>query len=274
MIKPQQQFFIADAKIHTVRSSQCIIPPPASHIYEVFRVISGVPLFIEDHLIRLQNSLDSASIVCEANTLLPQITQLITINSKATGNIKIIIWVSEEKKHHMMFYDQHAYPTEQQFLDGVNIGILNSERLHPNVKLFDPDMRTKAAGLIAENNVYEILLQNNEGFVTEGSRSNIFFIHENQIFTPPSNQVLEGVTRKKIIEIINNQNIPFKETPIILDEVTNFDSIFITGTSRRVLPVKQIIPIEKQFNAAHPLIRNLQADFLNLCTSYIQNKRV
>jgi branched-chain amino acid aminotransferase len=270
MISPQQQFFISDSKIHTVRSSACIIPPPADHIYEVFRVINGVALFLEDHMERLQHSLDEAGISIRCDSLLTDIENLIKINGYATGNIKIILWKTEKSGHSMMFYDKHLYPTEQQFTEGVTLGLIEHERKNPNIKLFDSNMRKDASAMIETNSFYEVLLLNQEGFITEGSRSNIFFIKNDTLYTPPSNQVLEGVTRKRIIGIIKYLSLKFEEKQMLLKELPLFESVFITGTSRRVLPIKNIHSVAANFNTNHPIIRTLQTEFLQVCKEYIE----
>ncbi len=270
MIKAVQQFFIADSKIHTVKSCSCVIPPPADHIYEVFRIIDSVPLFLEDHLQRLQFSLNEAGISIHTDSLLPHIETLMKLNGYATGNIKIILWRSESDVHFMMFYDRHLYPTEQEFDEGVRLGILSRERKNPNLKLFDSNMRKDAAEMIDSGKFYEILLCTQQSFITEGSRSNVFFIRDNNIITPPASEVLEGVTRKKIISIIRTLKLNFSERPVHLNELKDFESVFITGTSRRVLPVKSIDGIEGTYKTNHPLIRTLQHEFLELCKMYIE----
>jgi len=270
MISPRQQFFIADSKMHTVQSSACVLPPPPNHIYEVFRVINGVALFLEDHIERLQHSIDEAGILTEAQSLLPDIDKLLKLNGYATGNIKIIFWKTEKTNHSMLFYDKHLYPTEQQFTEGVTLGLLERERQNPNVKLFDSSMRKDAGELIESNNFYEVILLNQQGFITEGSRSNIFFIKDDTLFTAPSSEVLQGVTRKKIIEIIKNLSISFEEKHVHINDITLYESIFITGTSRRVLPAKNIYSVSTDFNTNHPLLRKLQAEFIQVCNDYVE----
>ncbi|HCY00083.1 MAG TPA: hypothetical protein DG754_08090 [Bacteroidales bacterium] len=87
---------------------------------------------------------------------------------------------------------------------------------------------------------HEALLVNDEGFITEGSRSNFFAVINNTLVTPPSKDVLEGVTRKMVIALAKQNSIPFQERPIHKRELDSFDGVFITGTSPKVLPITQI----------------------------------
>jgi branched-chain amino acid aminotransferase len=272
MVFPQQKFFLVDSKIHTVASSACVLPPPDKHVYEVFRVIKGVPLFLEDHLQRLENSMTGDDFHCDLNLITNEVKLLMKLNQFATGNIKIILWTDGEKTHSMIFYDKHEYPDEKMFSDGITIGILERERHEPNRKVFDPVMRKDALSLIEDNRFYEVLLQTSGGFITEGSRSNVFLIQNDVIYTPPSQCVLEGVTRKKVISIILKLNLKFEEKMIHVKELYNYESIFLTGTSRRVLPVKKIEPFPFVYQADHQLIRLIRTEFISLCDDYIASE--
>jgi branched-chain amino acid aminotransferase len=267
-------FFISDSKIHTTQSSACVLMPPDNHIYEVFRVLQGIPLFLEDHLLRLQLSLSQAQLQFDVEMLIEDINQLIKLNGFKEGNIKIIIWNDGFSNHSRVYYDVHSYPTQIQFENGVEVGLFECERLNPNMKMFDSVMRKQAGEIIKDENFYEVLLVNQFSKITEGSRSNVFFIQNDCLITPPTNQVLEGVTRKKVIEIIQNNKICFKENEVSIEQLSLFESVFITGTSRRVLPVRKIVNHKKTYNANHHLIRFLQNEFLSICESYIDSKKL
>lgn len=273
MIQPQLQFFLSDSKIHTVSSSSCVLQPPAAHVYEVFRVISGVPLFLEDHLERLQNSMKAGEITTGIENLTKEIYLLLSLNQYEPGNIKIIVWKEGENVHNMVFYDSHLYPTQAMFESGVIIGMFEHERKNPNVKLFDAEMRRQASVKISELGFYEILLIARSQMITECSRSNIFFIRNNHIITPPSDQILEGITRKHIIEIIRQKRFSFSEESVFTHQLGEFDSVFLTGTSRRVLPVKKIEPFLYEYNTKHPLILEIRALFIEKCRKYIETKK-
>jgi len=207
------------------------------------------------------------------NAIQLDVKKLMQLNGFATGNIKIIVWQHETTIHTMILYDNHLYPSSEQFMNGIRIGTMQHIRKDPNVKLFDAEMRNIAQSKINEQDFYEILLVTPDGYITEGSRSNIFFIQSDTIITPPSDQVLEGVTRKKVISLIKDNSMHFSERKVHLNELPEFDSIFLTGTSRRVLPVHTIDPFAKQYNTNHQLIRDLQNRFLQLCENYIKSKK-
>lgn len=273
MYCPVNHFFILNNKIHTTSSYTCVRIPSKNHVYEVFRVINSVPLFLEDHLERLKNSLKAHNFDIDVVEIKSNIKQLLRLNNFVEGNIRINFWQNNNLTESCYFYDKHSYPTSYMYENGVHLGILNNERVNPNIKFFDTLMRNEAKISIEKNNFYEVILVNQNNLVTECSRSNIFFISENRILTPPSEQVLEGVTRKKIIEIIKQQNFGFEETNVFYNELQNFDACFISGTSKRVLAVEKIGGISKMFNVKHQLIKYLHEQFLQLCNIYIQKNQ-
>ena len=106
-----------------------------------------------------------------------------------------------------IFFIPYLYPAPDMYRVGVEILSLNEVRNQPNAKITNLSLRTLADKIISDKNVYEVLLVNQEGFITEGSRSNIFFIKDKVVFTPPTSIVLPGITREKVLEICNNLGI-------------------------------------------------------------------
>ena len=100
-----------------------------------------------------------------------------------------------------------------------------------------------------------MILVDRNGQITEGSRSNIFFIKNGEVFTSPLHQVLPGVTRGKIIEILQSENVPVHEDPIMASQIGSFDAAFISGTSPKVLPIASIG--EFRYDVNDPLLRDL-----------------
>ena len=91
-----------------------------------------------------------------------------------------------------------------------------------------------------EKNAFEAILINNDDTVSEGSRSNIFFVKNNKLITSPDGAVLLGVTRSKVISVCEENSIEVEKKTINFTELKHFDGAFITGTSNDVLPIKTI----------------------------------
>ncbi len=82
---------------------------------------------------------------------------------------------------------------------------------------------------------YEALLVNEENQITEGSRSNIFFLKGNTLSTAPDETILNGITRKYILDICRTNKIKVRFMCVPVDSLQDYDAVFMTGTSPMVL---------------------------------------
>ena len=243
----------------------------STYIYEVFRVMWGIPLFLEDHLERLFQSvqLTGNSFPWTLSDLERQVMVLIETNSLKVGNLKFVFRQAGagEKDILLLYVTEHKYPTQQQFDEGVAVVLFDGIRSNPNAKVMDVVLRQQTNEVKVSKHVYETLLVDAEGYITEGSRSNVFFIAGDAVITPPLDYVLPGITRKHIIECCRNMRLTVREERVHMSRLKEFDAAFISGTSRRVLPLNQID--NHTFDARHKLIRQIQHDFNNKITVYL-----
>ena len=247
--------------------------PPPAYIYEVFRVSQQVPLFIEDHLERFFNTakLSDVETGTDINQMMESIRNVIADNPSGDGNIKLALYYdSDAQRQLFIYFTPHQYPSAEQYKEGVDVELYTAERENPNAKVMHVAMRQSANEAKHQHEVYELLLVDRKGFITEGSRSNVFFIKGDQLITPPADTVLEGITRKQILHLCNLHNIPWSEAYVHQSEISAYDALFISGTSRRVLPVKKVN--DAVFNTSHPIIRKLQLLFENMVLDYISTK--
>ncbi len=262
-VLPIHTYFVFDDEIKPV--SQFVPAENKGGIYEVLRVINGVPLFLEDHLKRFFYSAQLAGKIIRfsESQIRSFLHELIVRNHIAEGNVLISC-----KIHLKAFFISHKYPTPEMYHKGVNCGILKAERDNPNAKVFQTTVRQQADQLLAENSFYEVLLVDHNGFVTEGSRSNVFFVAGDKIFTAPGNQVLLGITRQKAIETARNLQTEVIEKQIHFTEIGQFDAAFITGTSPKILPIRQID--NGTFNAKNEKVGRLMQGYNQLIEEYIR----
>ncbi|GET29628.1 aminotransferase class IV [Prolixibacter sp. SD074] len=243
-------------------------------LYEVIRVIRKVPLFLEEHLDRLYQS----ARVAEVHHLPGPVAleeKLISFlrNSKVSeGNIRLSLTIhsNEDVPEPAMAFIPHRYPEGRNYAEGVRLRTLMSQRELPNAKIYRPVLSQRTDEIIAEGKYYEVLLVNHKGYITEGSRSNVFFVKGNRLYTPPTQQVLPGITRKVILRLCIENDILISEEPIKLLELDTFDAVFISGTSVKVLPVSHID--DHQFERANMLIRRIGRLYDTQIESYIRNK--
>ncbi len=139
-----------------------------------------------------------------------------------------------------MYFVKSFYPDKSYYESGIHTVTLIKERENPNIKKVSKNYRDEIDMLLAENNAFEAILVNHDKTISEGSKSNAFFVKGNSIITARDEDVLLGVTRSKVLELAQNLNIEIIKRKINIEEIKEFDAAFITGTSNNVLPIKSV----------------------------------
>lgn len=261
---PLHQYFIYNGKI--ISNTEFRASENTGGVYEVLRVSQGVPLFLKEHLVRFfgSASLAGKAIRFSESEIAGFLSALIRENSISEGNILLSC-----KTNLKAFFIPHKYPDEKWYVAGIPCGILKGERQNPNAKVFQTQVRQRADKLMAEKGFYEVLLVDNHNHVTEGSRSNIFFVSEGRLVTPPGKEVLLGITRQKTIQLAGEENILMDEKEIRLQDLPGFQAAFITGTSPKILPVSQIG--EWKFDPQNYVVQRLRKKYDDLIHRYIKS---
>ncbi len=263
-------FYNLNGNIETALKLEDIIVPEKNVVYEVIRVINGVPLFFEKHFIRMQNSMNSIStdLVIDEKGLRDEISKLICSNENKNCNVKVIAYNIEGKENILIYESKSYYPGNEEISKGVPVGLMHFERSNPNAKIVNNAYKVEAANRIASGGVFEVLLVNGSQKITEGSKSNVFFISGNKVITSPGSYVLKGITREYILEACRRLNIDVIERLLGLEELDKLDGLFISGTSIKVLPVCSVENFKFK-SASNPVIVSIRDCFDAIINEYI-----
>jgi branched-chain amino acid aminotransferase len=246
------------------------IPAETNRIYEVLRVINSKPLFLEYHFSRFKKSLREINLESPVSFAECKKILLDTLakNNLSVCNIRFEGILLNAKLLFAAFPVPFRYPSYEQYMQGVALGSFQTERSNPHVKQSDVNnkIRDQITKLYKKDPLFEILLIDHFGHVTEGSRSNVFFVKKDTLFSPPGENILEGITRKKVIELSDSLGIPYVETDIPFKSMNAYNACFITGTSPKILPVAQIN--HHRFDVQIPLVRHLMAAYDRLINDY------
>ncbi len=207
-------------------------------IYEVIRVKNKEPIFLKEHFDRLLESVRLAKIDFELdyNKFHEQIFMLIKENNIENCNIRIHFDSIPENIIYMFFIKSN-YPSENFYKEGIRVFSLDKQRENPNIKKNSAEYRDEIDLLLEKNDAFEAVLVNEDKTISEGSKSNIFFVYKNMLITAEDDDVLLGVTRSKVIELAEKNDIKVVKRQILLSEISNFDAAFLTGTSINILPI-------------------------------------
>ncbi|MDH4334110.1 MAG: branched-chain amino acid transaminase [Chloroflexota bacterium] len=91
------------------------------------------------------------------------------------------------------------------------------------------------------NGFDEAIMLNQDGHVSEGSAENIFLVRDGMLVTPPvSDNVLEGITRRHLMDVAGDLGIGVIERSVDRTELYSADEVFLCGTGAQLAPVIEI----------------------------------
>lgn len=240
-----RKVYIIDNKVRNCTEFSSGIIYSGESIYEVIRVTAGVPVFLDDHLNRLFRTaqLKSKKLWLDRDEISANIYRILELNNIGFGNIKIVFNYQSgnfDTGNFLVYFLEHHYPTKEQFNRGVPSILYFAERDFPSAKIINQNLRSAIFKKLIDTHAYEALLVNNEGYITEGSRSNVFFVKDKEVYTAPEGEVLSGIARKYILEICESIGIKVHLSKVHSENIANYKGVFISGTSPGVLPVSNI----------------------------------
>ena len=242
-------------------------------LYEVIRSYNGHFFLLDEHLSRLEGSARLCRMLLGQSTahyrdeLLRTFDAFKSTNgckntdvyarliiSRGTGRIgfglpcltsttKYAIILQSVEAFSAARHDHHNHNNNH---GGVHLQI--SQRLRNDPRALDPAMKSGnylnnlLAYLEASSEGYDdAILCDAEGFVTEGTTFNMFYVHRGIIATPPlSVGILDGITRRYVMSLAGKLGIEMREVLFPAQRLYDADEIFVTSTLKEVMPVERI----------------------------------
>ncbi|WP_027148110.1 D-amino acid aminotransferase [Methylobacter tundripaludum] len=219
-------------------------------IYEVIPSYSGSLFHFQDHMERLENSLSSIRLANPHDRAqwLEILTPLLDTGLDQYIYLQITRGIDSKRDH---TFPENVTPT----VFAMCSNIVPLANLDSGVKAISVDdsrwelCNVKATTLLAnillrqqavEKGCAEAILVK-DGYVTEGAASNIFAVIDGILITPPQGaEILPGITRDVILEIARENDIPYSEDIISLDALKTASEIWLTSSTREIVPVVQL----------------------------------
>lgn len=215
-------------------------------LFDYLKIVDGVPLYLEEHLDRLYYSAGQMRL-----PLLPQreelkdiIRQLMERNALPHSGIRITLTgglspdgYSIAVPNLVVSQSPLTLPSPAAFHKGIKLMTYAHQRQLPHVKTTDYIMAIWLQPQVKEQGADDILYCPG-GLVGECPRANVFAVI-NGILVTPSENILKGVIRRQVLHLAKGL-LPVEERIIKLEELKGADEVFITSTTRQVLPVRQI----------------------------------
>jgi branched-chain amino acid aminotransferase len=123
---------------------------------------------------------------------------------------------------------------------------ISPESLMPQAKACGQYLNSVLAKIEASKAGYdEAILLDHKGVVCEGTGENVFVVRDGEIATPPmSASILDGISRRSIIEIARDLGYRVVERDVVREELAQADEVFLSGTAAELTPVREIDDIE------------------------------
>lgn len=162
-----------------------------------------------------------------------------------------------------------AYMGDEGLRKGVRLKTASFVRHHPNAAL----QRAKVIGHYVNNILAryeandagydEALMLDNNGYVAEGTGENIFVVErDGTVLTPPGMNILPGITRASILEILAHEGIPHRQQSFGRDALYTAAEAFMVGTAAEVTPIRNVDGVDIP-NTPGPVTRRVQKIYLD-----------
>lgn len=219
-------------------------------VYEVIPVYQGCLFRFEEHLERLENSLKLTRI--ENPYSREKWREIMLPLIDATKDQYIYFQVTRgtaEKRDHafpigvkptvfMMCNDIAPFNGKEEGVKAISVE--DNRWSACNIKAITLLGNILLRQQAVENDCAEAVLVR-EGYVTEGSASNVFAVIDGILITPPKNNfILAGITRDVILELAEANRIPYAEDIISLDALKTASEIWFASSTREILPVIEL----------------------------------
>jgi branched-chain amino acid aminotransferase len=251
-------------------------------IYETFRSYGGVIFRLDQHLSRLQHSARLIHLKLPYGLAKLRTSLYQTLAANRLSNAALRMTISRGVGELGLDPDLCARPTiviTARVFNGypkvlynrgvaatvVSIRRLGSDTLDPRIKSTNflnnilAKIEAKRAG------ADEGLMLNREGYLTEGTTSNLFLVKKSRLYTPsPRAGLLEGITRQVVLELAGTMGIPTKESFLTPKDLLRADECFLTNTSMEIMPVRKIGKVPIGHGTPGPITLELREAFKDL----------
>ncbi|HVQ04970.1 MAG TPA: D-amino acid aminotransferase [Burkholderiaceae bacterium] len=222
-------------------------------VYEVIPVYERRLFRFDEHMARLARSLDKLRIknphsldgwLRQVRMLVAEVpadSQLVYI--QVTRGIALRDHVMPEGIQPTVFIMSNPMkpPTVEQRHHGVACTTARDFRWERgDIKSVSLLGNVLARQMSADHGATETIMFRN-GWLTEGSGSNVWVVHEGAVLGPPrSEHVLEGIRYELLRELCEEEGIAYNLRPISEDDVRTADELMISSASKEVLPVTKL----------------------------------
>jgi len=251
-------------------------------VFSTIRVFDGVLFAFERHWARMVKdaALFHVPMPCSAEEGRRRLLELVEANGAYNSSLRVVVvrndgsvWASPQERRSellAMTSDLHGWGR------GVRLGLIPQARhagsAFAGTKILSWAMNLTWVEEAQARGLDEVVLLNERGEVAECTSANIFIANGTQVWTPPlSSGCLPGVTRGVLLEEAHVPGFSIAEKVLLPEALEAADEVFITSTTRELLPVLEIDG--KPMKQGDRARRALQAEFSKYVERYVAEHR-
>ncbi|GAA6180330.1 D-amino-acid transaminase [Shimia sp. NS0008-38b] len=251
----------------------------ADAVYEVTSVLGGKLIDFEGHAVRLKRSLDELDMAepCTKEALLEIHRKLVELNEIDEGLVYLQVTRGSDGDRDFAFPSEDTPPSIVLFTQNKpgladspaakkGAKIISIEDIRwgrrdiKTVQLLYPSMGKMMAKKVGCDDAWMV----EDGYVTEGTSNNAYFVKDGVIVTRPlSTEILHGITRKAVLRIAEEAQLKIEERLFTIEEAQSADEAFTTSASAFVMPVVEIDGVTLGEGVPGPIAKRLREIYLD-----------
>jgi len=237
-------------------------------LFETMRSYNKHIVYFSQHLKRIKNSclLLNMRFPDSLVQIKYMIKKLVTINGLKDAHVRLTVGKSDPGTDVLITATRYLPYSVKKYRQGFSAQISSfrqSENSHLAKLKTTNYLLYKLAFIEAKEKGFdEAIILNERGYIAEGSRSNIFLIKDNQIFTPALEcGCLDGVTRKVVFDLGKKYNIKISEGNLTIQNLLEADAAFFTNSLMGIMPLVSLEKRNIRKHLSHKLTKFLMKQY-------------
>ena len=248
-------------------------------VFDYFRALNGRALFVEDYVDRFFRSaaLLHLAVPCDRETLKRDIQRLLDANGEEKAGMRLVLTGGSAPDSYTpvnpnLLILQHPYAEYRAaaYETGIRLLTYHFQRETPRAKTINYVTGIRILGWLKENGGDAVLYHDGTK-IKESDRSNFLFIDAEGRLVTPKEEILLGITRKKVLEVAAKAGLEIIERDVALEEIYEAKEAFITSSIKGVLPVTKIDDRTIGDGLPGPIGVQLGKDFDVLVQQYVNS---
>ncbi len=218
-------------------------------VFDFFRTYNGLPIQVERNVQRLRNSAHEIEMELPWTNeeIADAIMETLARNDFDEANVRIIATggdspnfiMPDDKPRLLIYVEPLKELPDWWYTDGVKVVTVQEERYLPRAKSLNYIPAIVALKQAHKADAVEALYVDRDDNVREGTTTNLFaFYGDGQVITPKTD-ILPGVTRARVIEILG-RDYTVTERALPYNELIQADEVVITAANKQIVPVVQV----------------------------------